>query len=321
MVLLGGAVRLTGSGLSMVDWKPIMGVFPPLSEIAWTRVFEQYQKFPEFKIVNAQISLEEFKFIYLMEYTHRMLGRLIGLVFFLPFIYFVITKKLMPNLAPKLWLLFAMGVIQGSVGWYMVKSGLVDNPRVSPYRLALHLIIAVIIYAYMIRVLTGLLPMRCINPPRAQKFGIAVVGVILLMIASGGFVAGTHAGFIYNTFPTMGGEWLPTEIGALTPMWLNLFENPVAIQFTHRAMAMLVLSLVVVYALMLMGGNQKVHSVLIGIGLLIAVVFQVGLGIVTLVSGVPPVLGVAHQAGALILLTIAVISVSLPALVNDDTGA
>ncbi|WP_424948227.1 COX15/CtaA family protein [Candidatus Spongiihabitans sp.] len=325
MVLLGGAVRLTGSGLSMVDWKPIMGVFPPLSEIAWTRVFEQYQQFPEFKIVNAQISLEKFKFIYLMEYTHRMLGRLIGLVFFLPFIYFVIAKKLsvalMPKLEPKLWLLLTMGVIQGGVGWYMVKSGLVDNPRVSPYRLVLHLLIAVLIYAYMLRVLAGLLPIRRTNPPRAQKFGIAVVGVILLMIASGGFVAGTHAGLIYNTFPTMGGEWIPTEMGALTPMWLNLFENPVAIQFTHRAMAMLVLSLVVIYALMLMGGNQKVHSVLIGIGLLIAVVFQVGLGVVTLVSGVPPVLGVAHQAGALILLTIAVISVSLPALVNDDTGA
>lgn len=311
MVLLGGAVRLTGSGLSMVDWKPIMGVVPPLSEIAWTRVFEQYQRFPEFKIVNAQISLEKFKFIYLMEYTHRIMGRLIGLVFCLPFIYFLATKKLSatPKLIPKLWLLLAIGIIQGGVGWYMVKSGLVDNPRVSPYRLVLHLLIAVIIYAYMLRLLIGLLPMR-MTPPRAQKIGIVVVGVILLMIASGGLVAGSRAGFIYNTFPTMGGEWIPSNMATLTPMWLNLFENPVTIQFIHRAMAMLVLGLVFVYALVLIGRNPKAHGVFIGIGLLIAVVFQVGLGIMTLVSGVLPILGIAHQAGALILLTIAVVAVS-----------
>lgn len=334
MVLLGGAVRLTGSGLSMVDWKPIMGVLPPLGESAWTRVFERYQQFPEFKIVNAQISLQEFKFIYWMEYTHRIFGRLIGAVFFLPFIYFIISKKLaaaqLSKLVPRLWLLFAMGAAQGGVGWYMVKSGLVDDPRVSAYRLVLHLFIAVMIYAYMIRVLVGLLPISCSHvwgshAQRIQKFGFVVVGVILLMIVSGGFVAGTHAGFIYNTFPRMGGEWMPTEIGALTPMWRNLFENPVAIQFVHRVLAMLVLGLVVVYAWMLIGKWKTrggfMGGGVIGVGLLIAVVFQVGLGIATLLAGVPLVLGVAHQAGALILLGIAVISVSLPTLVNDEGGA
>ncbi len=309
MVLLGGAVRLTGSGLSMVDWQPIMGVFPPLSEVDWMRVFEQYQQFPEFKMVNTQISLSEFKFIYWMEYTHRILGRLIGLIFLLPFVYFAVTKRLSNVLMSKLGWLFLMGAIQGGIGWYMVKSGLVDNPQVSQYRLVLHLIIAVIVYAYMIRILRGLLPATRTNPPRIQQFGVVVVGMILLMIGSGGFVAGTHAGLIYNTFPTMGGVWIPTQIGALTPIWLNLFENPVAIQFFHRLMAMLVLALVMIYAGMLMRRTHNTHR-LMGIGLLVVVTVQIGLGIATLLSGVATVLGVAHQAGALVLLGLAVISVS-----------
>ena len=181
----------------MVDWKPLMGIFPPPNDVAWMRVFEQYQQFPEYKIVNNQINLEQFKIIYLMEYVHRMLGRLIGLVFFLPFMFLLITRRITSTLAPKLWLLFALGALQGGVGWYMVKSGLVDEPRVSQYRLTLHLIIAVMIYAYMLRVLTGFLPNLHVNLPVDRKFGIGVLGIILLMIASGGFVAGTHAGFMY----------------------------------------------------------------------------------------------------------------------------
>ncbi len=325
MVLLGGAVRLTGSGLSMVDWQPIMGVLPPLHETAWRGVFEQYQQFPEFKIVNAHISLAQFKFIYLMEYAHRILGRLIGLVFFLPFIVFVISGKLGSALLFRLSLLFIMGAVQGGVGWYMVQSGLIDNPQVSQYRLVLHLLIAVIIYAYMVRIWAGLLPILHIDAPQIEKFGIVVVGVILLMIASGGFVAGTHAGFIANTFPKMNGEWIPAQIGALTPIWLNLFENPLAIQFFHRLMAVLVLGLVVIYALMLIArkrsGKRSKQRVLTGVGLLIVIVCQVGLGIATLLSGVSVVLGIAHQAGALILLSVVVIAVSskLSVLAGNDS--
>ena len=314
MVLLGGAVRLTDSGLSMVDWRPIMGVFPPLNDIAWRQVFEQYQQFPEFKIVHTQMDLQKFKFIYLMEYSHRMLGRLIGLIFVLPFIYFVVARKISSTLAFKLGLLLVMGAVQGGMGWYMVRSGLVDNPQVSQYRLVLHLLIAVIIYAYMLKILSELLPIPSVHPPRVQKFGVVLIGVILLMIASGGFVAGTHAGFIYNTFPTMGGEWMPSQVSSLTPIWLNLFENPVAIQFFHRLMAMLVFGLVVIYAFMLMGRSRPAYQqgwrIFISLGLLIAVFLQVGLGIATLLAGVPAVLGVAHQAGALILLTMAVIAVA-----------
>ena len=319
MVLLGGAVRLTGSGLSMVDWKPLMGVFPPVSEIAWTQVFTQYQQFPEYKIVNSQMNLEQFKFIYLMEYSHRNLGRLIGLAFFLPFIYFLVSRKLSPSLTPKLWLLFAMGAVQGGIGWYMVKSGLVDDPRVSQYRLVIHLITAVIIYAYMIRVLIGLLPGLHIAWTGVRNFGLVLLGVILIMIASGGFVAGTHAGFIYNTFPLMGGVWVPAQLDALSPLWRNIFENPVTIQFVHRVLALIVLVLVLTYALILITRRRSEQDVLVGTGLLIAVVLQVCLGIFTLISGVPAVLGVAHQAGALILLTVTVISVSsaLPVLCED----
>jgi len=319
MVLLGGTVRLTGSGLSMVDWKPLMGFLPPLNDVAWNQVFSQYKQFPEFKLVNSQMNLEQFKFIYLMEYSHRNLGRLIGLVFFLPFIYFVISRRLNPSLTPKLWLLFAMGAIQGGAGWYMVKSGLVDDPRVSQYRLVVHLIIAVVIYAYMIRLLVGLLPGLHVNRARVNSLGMVVLGIIFIMIASGGFVAGTHAGFIYNTFPTMGGQWIPAQLDALSPLWRNLFENPVTIQFIHRVLALIVLGLVFSYALILMTRHRQQRGALMGAGLLFAVFLQICLGILTLISGVPAMLGVAHQAGALILLTFVVISVSsaLPSLCPD----
>jgi cytochrome c oxidase assembly protein subunit 15 len=319
MVLLGGAVRLTGSGLSMVDWKPLMGFLPPVSEIAWTQVFTQYQQYPEYKLVNTQMNLEQFKFIYLMEYSHRNLGRLIGLAFFLPFIYFLVSRRLSASLIPKLWILFALGAVQGGIGWYMVKSGLVDNPRVSQYRLVIHLVTAVIIYAYMIRVLVGLLPGLHIAWTGVRSFGLVVLSIILIMIASGGFVAGTHAGFIYNTFPTMGGQWVPPQLDALSPLWRNFFENAVTIQFTHRVLALVVLVLVFIYGLILITRRRSDQDALVGTGLLIAVVLQVCLGIFTLVSGVPAVLGVAHQAGALILLTVTVISVSsaLPVLCEE----
>jgi len=192
----------------------------------------------------------------------------------------------------------------------MVKSGLVDDPRVSQYRLVIHLIIAVVIYAYMIRVLVGLLPGLHVDRVRVNNLGLVVLGVIFIMIASGGFVAGTHAGFIYNTFPTMGGQWIPAQLDALSPLWRNLFENPVTIQFVHRALALVVLGLVFTYALILITRHQPERGVLMGAGLLFAVFLQVCLGILTLISGVPAVLGVAHQAGALILLTLVVISVS-----------
>ncbi len=310
MVLLGGAVRLTGSGLSMVHWKPISGIFPPVTESAWTEVFDQYKQFPQYHIVNAQITLENFKFIYWMEYSHRILGRLIGLVFFLPFSCLFLSKKLDAALSLKLWILFTMGAVQGGVGWYMVKSGLIDNPRVDPYRLVLHLMIAILIYAYMLRVLAGLCPGLHLRQPVGAKSGGWVLGIVLLMIASGGLVAGTRAGFIYNTFPTMGGEWIPAEMGMLSPWWLNIFANPVTIQFIHRMLAMLVLILVIHYALLLVRDQANGQSKFIGLAMIIAVVLQLSVGITTLLWRVPVVWGVAHQAGALLLLGTIVIAVA-----------
>ena len=310
MVLLGGSVRLTGSGLSMVDWKPLMGVIPPLSEQAWNEMFLKYQQFPEYKVKNSHMDLAQFKFIFLMEYSHRILGRLIGVVFLLPFLGFIFRGKLDSGLTARLWLLFALGAVQGVVGWYMVKSGLVDNPRVSQYRLVLHLLIAVFIYAYMIRILAGLMPTLDTpsHPPCTRILGWILLCVVLIMIASGGFVAGTHAGHIYNTFPKMGQTWIPDQLFALAPAWRNFFENPVAIQFFHRCMAVVVLGLVLLYWKRLSGDTNKVVNVL-GWLLLVAVAIQLSLGIATLLTGVLPVLGVAHQAGALLLLTVVVIAV------------
>ena len=301
MVLLGGAVRLTGSGLSMVEWQPIMGAIPPLEHAAWQRAFEKYQQFPEFRLVNPGMTLTGFQFIFWMEYAHRLLGRIIGIMFALPFLFFLWQGKLPRATAIKLAWLFALGGAQGLLGWYMVKSGLGDAAHVSSYRLAAHLFIAVLIYAYLIRLLAQLCARN--QPPRARKFGMLVVAVILLMIISGGFMAGSQAGFIYNTFPTMGGYWLPPQAGAMTPMWKNWFENPVTIQFTHRTLALLVLLITTSYAASLLREKNR-----IGIALLVAVFAQAVLGIATLLAGVPLVLGLAHQAGALILLGLAVVS-------------
>ena len=308
MVLLGGAVRLTGSGLSMVDWQPIMGSIPPLNERAWNQAFEEYRQFPEYKQINHSITRAEFRFIYRMEFAHRLLGRMIGLVFLAPFLIFLYRGKLPVEVASKLWLLFLMGVIQGVMGWYMVKSGLVDIPTVSQYRLTAHLIIAVIIYAYLIRIIVGLHSKHWSCPKPAARLGPVLLGMILLMIGSGGFVAGTHAGFIYNTFPMMGGQWFPEQILALSPGWKNVFENPVTIQFIHRCLAAALLVLIVLYAGMLV---RHRHSMIRGcaIAVFLAGVIQIVLGIAALLLKVPVALGVAHQAGALILLTTALVAV------------
>ncbi len=308
MVLLGGAVRLTGSGLSMVDWRPITGSIPPLNERAWNQAFEEYRQFPEYQRVNHSITLTEFRFIYLMEFAHRLAGRIIGLVFFAPFLVFLYLKKIPVGLAVELWLLFLVGAIQGVMGWYMVKSGLVDIPAVSHYRLTAHLVIAVVIYAYMVRIIVGLHSKRLPRSKPAARLGPVLLGMILLMVSSGGFVAGTHAGFIYNTFPMMGEQWIPDQILALSPGWKNAFENPVTIQFIHRCLAAALLVLTVWYAAML-AGHRHYMTRGCAVAVFLAGAAQVTLGIAVLLLKVPVALGVAHQAGALILLTAVLVAV------------
>ncbi|MDH3638605.1 MAG: COX15/CtaA family protein [Gammaproteobacteria bacterium] len=311
MVVLGGVTRLTQSGLSMVEWSPIMGVIPPLSAEQWEATFEKYQQFPEYQHINKDMDMDGFKRIFWVEYTHRILGRLIGFVFLVPFLLFLLTRKIDRGLLPKLVFLFVLGALQGLLGWYMVKSGLVNEPHVSQYRLTAHLILAVFIYVFMLWVILDLFTdhrLPLIDRPVAglKVYGVLVTGAIALMIISGGFVAGTKAGFVFNTFPTMNGQWVPDGVWALTPGWRNLFENVVTVQFTHRSVAAVLCILIPVFCLAVLrrGGGGRVQAG--ALLLLLMLVMQVGLGIVTLLYRVPVLLGAAHQAGALLLISASV---------------
>jgi cytochrome c oxidase assembly protein subunit 15 len=310
MVVLGGVTRLTGSGLSIVEWDPIMGVIPPVSEAQWEEAFQKYQESPESQKINAGMGLAGFKSIFWLEYLHRLLGRTIGGVFLVPFLYFLIRGWIAPRLVPKLIGVFILGGLQGLLGWYMVKSGLIDNPHVSQYRLTAHLAAGFIIYGYILWVALGLLfpqPARVTAPglPRLRRFAVAVTGLVFLTALAGGFVAGLKAGLAYNTFPLMNGQWIPDGYLRLEPLYSNLFENVAAVQFNHRWLAVAVLAAVVLLWFVaqrfdLPGRARTVFHLL----LLMAAV-QVTLGISTLLLHVPLALAVAHQAGALMLFTLA----------------
>ena len=324
MILLGGFTRLTQSGLSMVDWKPIMGIIPPITDAHWMEAFAKYKQFPEFRWVNTSISLQEFKSIFLVEYAHRVLGRLIGVFFLLPFVYFLITRKLTGQLRLKLLIIFILGGLQGLLGWYMVKSGLVNDPHVSQYRLTAHLGVAVFLYAYILWIALGFLGRAGVSLFAAEKLesfqsdlGIgqvdwlkvalpALVVLVFMMMLSGGFMAGTKAGLTFNTFPTMDGEWVPSELLALTPVWRNFFENIVTIQFTHRCLALIVVAGVVVVWGMVKWWISSRLVVRIAHLLFVALGLQVALGVSTLLYVVPIPLAIAHQGGAMLLLSIAI---------------
>jgi heme a synthase len=306
MVVLGGVTRLTGSGLSMVQWAPILGVLPPLNEAEWQHAFELYQQYPEYQMKNLGMDLAGFKSIFYSEYAHRVLGRLIGVLFAVPFLYFLIRGAISKALVPKMLLLFALGGLQGLMGWYMVKSGLVDVPHVSQYRLTAHLTLAIVIYAYMFWVALDLLsppamPRR--THPALASWANGLLAFVLLVIVSGGFVAGMKAGFVFNTFPLMNGQWVPDNIFYLDPLWRNFFENIATVQFDHRWLAM---TLAVTVVLFYLRARRQVTTPRLRLGLnllLLAVALQVTLGIATLLLVVPIPLAAAHQAGAVLLLT------------------
>ncbi|MEA3412195.1 MAG: COX15/CtaA family protein [Pseudomonadota bacterium] len=311
MVVLGGVTRLTGSGLSMVEWNPVFGIVPPINEEQWQDVFDKYKVSPEFRKVNLGMDMSGFKQIFLVEYAHRVLGRLIGIVFFIPLVFFIATRRVPPGLAPKLVAMFVLGGLQGLLGWYMVKSGLVDNPHVSQYRLTAHFMLAVAIYAYMLWVAFGLWPGRpAEEPARGILRGLAygLVALLLLTLTSGGFVAGLKAGMTYNTFPLMDGKLVPDGLLTLQPWYLNLFENTTTVQFNHRLMATLVfLTILDLWSMTLAMDAPRRARIAIHL-LLVAVLAQVTLGITTLLLQVPIPLASAHQAGALVLLTITLFS-------------
>ncbi len=308
MIVLGGVTRLTHSGLSMVEWRPLVGIIPPISEQDWLDVFAKYKLFPEYQKVNYGMSLDEFKYIFMYEYLHRVLGRIIGLIYFIPMVYFFVTQKVAGGYKRKLTILFVMGGLQGLMGWFMVMSGLVDNPRVSQYRLTAHLGLAVLIYAYMLWVAMDLLlePVKGHIHNNIARFSKVLVWLIYFMILTGGLVAGIRAGFAYNTWPLMG-EWFfppglfPEQLG-----FKAVFEDITTVQFNHRMFAYFLTVCIAIFvykgttARMLSG---KAHTAMFA--LLIALILQVGLGISTLIYLVPVPLAAAHQAGAVVLLSAA----------------
>ena len=301
MILLGGVTRLTESGLSMVDWRPIMGVVPPLSTADWVYLFEQYKLFPEYRLVNQGMSLEEFKQIFWFEYLHRMLGRLIGILFFVPLMVFLWLGKVKSSLKPHLLFLLFLGGCQGFMGWYMVKSGLVDRPDVSQYRLTAHLGLAVAIYAYIVWLTIGLFsPSRHrTNEPAVMTF--AVIALVYVMILSGGFVAGTNAGLSFPTWPLMGDRFIPVAL--YSQGLISAFEQVTTIHFNHRMLAYVTGAILIALATrgLLTSSDPRVR--LASVLMLVAVSLQIVLGISTVLSHVHIPIAAGHQSGAVVLLT------------------
>jgi cytochrome c oxidase assembly protein subunit 15 len=308
MITVGGATRLTDSGLSITEWQPILGAIPPLTEEHWQEAFAKYKEIPEYHLVNKGMSLEAFKAIYWWEWGHRFLGRIIGLAFALPFAVFWFLGALRRGYALKFAGVLALGGLQGVIGWYMVKSGLVDRVDVSQYRLALHLTVAFLILALVVWLAFELgIPERDAAASRGlQTLPLLIVGAIFLQVVLGAFVASLKGGLVYNTWPTMGGTLLPDDLLVIEPWWHNPFENPVMAQFNHRLVAYAVVALVAVEAWRTFASGAA-REARISAGLLVAgVLGQAALGIWTLLEAVPLGLGIAHQACAAILLVLAV---------------
>ncbi len=314
MVVVGGLTRLTGSGLSMVRWHPVAGVLPPAGEDAWRREFDAYRASPEYRLVNRGMSLARFKRIFWMEYAHRMLGRGVGIAFLAPFVAFLAMRAIPREMIPRLAGVFVLGGAQGVLGWYMVRSGLVDEPRVSQYRLAAHLSLAVAIYVYLLALAMRMFDAR--GPARripagsgpassgpVGRLALAAAVTVFATLVMGAFVAGLKAGHVYPTFPKMGEFWVPPGMFETAPWWRSFFENPVTAQFAHRVLALAsVLSVVAAWLSSLGAGVPRrvrrwAHASLV------AVAAQAGLGISTLLLHVPVPLAAGHQAGAVALLT------------------
>ncbi len=305
MVILGGITRLTQSGLSMVEWKLIIGSVPPMNETEWQATFEKYQNFPEYKKLNIHYTLSDFKSIFWWEYSHRLLGRLIGIIFLIPFFVFLVKKKLDKPLTKKLLFILFMGAFQGFLGWFMVKSGLVNNPHVSHFRLAAHLLTAFFLFAYIFNLAL------VIGWPSKNKIRISyyrqllnvLLGLIIFQVIYGAFVAGLKAGLFYPTFPTMNGALMPDVINNsfVTEGWTSLINSVASVQFIHRWLGITVWSYVVLMGVLYapsMAGKIRSSFILLGI----IITIQALLGIFTLLYSVPLTLGVLHQLGALLTL-------------------
>ena len=301
MILLGGVTRLTNSGLSMVEWRPLLGIIPPLNHEQWLDVFAKYKTSPEYQIVNAGMSLAEFKYIFMYEYLHRVLGRIIGVLFFVPYVYFLLKGRIPDGYRVKLAMLFILGGCQGLLGWFMVKSGLVDDPRVSHYRLTAHLGLAVLIFGFMIWLTSSLLdsrheqPAASAVPPWVGRLAAAVAILIYLMILSGGLVAGSRAGYAWSTWPLMGDSFIPPGLYATAPAWLAAFEDITTIQFNHRIFAYFIALLGGGLALAVLRLSQdRLARVAAGL-FTVLLTTQITLGVITILYHVPIAAAAAHQ--------------------------
>ncbi len=303
LFLVGAATRLTESGLSITEWKPIHGVIPPLNEAEWQEEFDKYRQIPEYQQINKGMSLDAFKRIFWWEWAHRLIARGVGFLFALPLLFFWVTGRLERTVKPKLAGILALGGLQGAVGWWMVASGLVERTDVSQYRLATHLTIAALIFTATMVVARGLAP-HSAGPAGegTRRFALVLMLMALVQIYIGGLVAGLDAGFTYNTWPLMDGAIVPGDLMVIQPIWHNFFENPKTVQFIHRMFAYAILAAALWHWLatrMREPGTMHARRALV---LLLLVLAQAGIGIATLLMQVPLHWGLAHQAGALVVL-------------------
>lgn len=304
MVLVGGATRLTESGLSITEWKPVTGALPPLTDADWTAAFEAYKQIPQYRELNHGMSLGEFKNIFWWEWSHRLLGRTIGMVFLLPFLFFLWRRKVPAELKKPLWIIFALGGVQGFVGWWMVASGLTHRVEVSQYRLAAHLILALIIFAAIVWTMRRMRARPSVQASaRLRATSVVLFALTFVQIYFGALVAGLRAGRVYNTWPEIDGGLIPAgdRLWFETPWWRNLFDNPLTVQFQHRMTAYLLLTLAVLHTIDALR-RPAVRSG--ALWLLAAILLQATLGIMTLLQQVPLDLALTHQAVAIVVLTL-----------------
>jgi cytochrome c oxidase assembly protein subunit 15 len=304
MVVVGGATRLTDSGLSITEWQPILGAIPPLSTSDWQEAFDKYRQIPEYQQINKGMSLEDFKAIYWWEWTHRFLGRFIGIVFFVPLAIFWVRGAIPPAVKPKLVAIFLLGGAQGALGWFMVQSGLSERTDVSQYRLTAHLGLAFLIYGAVLWVAFGLSErvarVTGVISGALKLLAAAFAALIYLQVLAGGFVAGTDAGLSHNTWPLMDGTLIPSGLGVMQPWYLNLFENVLTVQFNHRMIAYAI-ALLAIIQLVAAGRSGHSEAGRLALIALVAVLAQIALGVLALLSQLQIGLALAHQAGAVLL--------------------
>ncbi len=312
IIIIGGLTRLTDSGLSMTDWRPLLGIIPPLNNKSWETVFEMYKLTPEFKIVNRNMSLDDFKYIFWWEWFHRVFARMIGMVFLLPLIYFILSNKLSSTLYLRLSIVFVFGLFQALVGWWMVKSGLSENPYVSPYRLTFHLINALIIFSMLLWIAMDYrysIKLSFISKPFSNEFFLLIsIILIFITIASGGFMAGTNSGQSFNTFPLMNGKIIPDDYHMEDYGIYNIFENTVAINFNHRWLSIFVFFYIVFICFKFIKFNNRNISRVLVYLILFFLTLQVLLGVFTLISNVYLPLASMHQTNSILLLSTLLIS-------------